>query len=73
MSFNFDSRHLMWGNPGDPEPNSRQEYLDSFCESFYEKMTNLIAHNVQEIDNLCSDTFVVEVVQHLDMCQKRYI
>ena len=28
---------------------------------------------MHEIDNLCNDSFVVEVVQHLDMCKKRYV
>ena len=41
--------------------------------SFFDKITNLISNSMHEIDNLCNDSFVVEVVQHLDMCKKRYV
>ena len=44
-----------------------------FFFSFFDKITKLISNSMHEIDNLCNDSFVVEVVQHLDMCKKRYM
>ena len=81
---NLDRLHVTWNelmesntpqnstNPPSPNMNrAMQSYIKRFCSSFYDRVTALITSAMCDIENLASDTFVVEVLQHLFMCRSR--
>ena len=63
--------HTRWGDRLKQDPNSNEDYLKKFCDSFYEKMKILIKQSMKGIENLVSAAMVVEVIQHLEMCRNR--
>ena len=62
---------IVWSNPEATEPNNHKAYLDRFCAKFEEKLYEVIKRSVQKNNNLVSDDYVMEVVQHLQMCKTR--
>ena len=70
-SENLSRIELEWLDPSEGNPNARPGYLDRFCQILYEKLSTLITNAMWAIENLVSDSFVVEVIQHLSMCKVR--
>lgn len=58
-------------SPFTPKCGSNEPYITRFCESFYDRVTSIITNAMCDIENLATDTFVVEVLQHLYMCCSR--
>ncbi len=52
-------------------PTCSEAYLEDFCFLLYEQLTRLVTAAMLEIENLVSDTYVVEVIQHLSLCKER--
>ena len=75
---NLDRLHVKWNELISDSTTSstimtrpQQSYIKRFCSSFYDRVTALITSAMCDTENLASDTFVVEVLQHLFMCRSR--
>ena len=68
---NMGSFHIRWEDPDHCKPNEDREYLKQFCDMFYEKMVALIGRSVAELSHAINDQYVVEILQHLNLCKTR--
>lgn len=60
-----------WGKRMDEEPNADEEYIQRFCDIFYNEMVRLISEAMVDMETLVRENLVVEVIQHLEHCRMR--
>ena len=70
-SENMGSFQIRWEDPERCKPNEDKEYLKQFCDMFYEKMKYMIELSVTEMSHAINDQYVVEILQHLNLCKAR--
>lgn len=60
-----------WSNNSGINSDDHKDYLDSFCNSFYDIMSKQIQDNLAQKDVLLQNALFVEVLQHLNTCHAR--
>ncbi len=69
---NIDKFSVNWSRKvGGVSEKEHRDYLKDMCSSFYNIMTEQIQESVERNEELQQDPLVLEVLQHLHMCQAR--